>query len=104
MAAFTIQVGAGLAAEGVTALFEDYLYNGLLFAGAAFCLWRAAAVKEERLAWSMMGAGLVSWTAADIVWTVVWADDPNAPYPSVADALWLGWYPASLITLFLIVR
>ena len=88
----------------MTDAFQDYLYNGLLFAGAAFCLWRAAAVREERLAWALMGAGIVSWTAADIVWTVVYADDPNAPYPSVADALWLAWYPASYVVLVLLVR
>ena len=42
-----------------------------------------------------MGFGIISWTAADIVWTIVYADDPNAPYPSIADALWLVCYPAS---------
>ena len=104
MALFALQVGTDLAGEEVTAAFQDYLYNGLLFAGAAFCLWRAAAVREERLAWALMGAGIVSWTAADIVWTVVYADDPNAPYPSVADALWLAWYPASYVVLVLLVR
>src|SRR5215210_2973153 len=80
MTVFALQVGTDLAGEGVTAAFQDYLYNALLFTGAAFCLWRAAVVKEERLAWTIMGAGIVSWTAADIVWTVLYADDPNAPY------------------------
>ncbi len=84
--------------------FQDYLYNFLLFAGAAFCLWRAIAIRDERLAWLIMGLAIVSWTAADIVWTTVYADDPNAPYPSVADALWIVWYPASLVTLVLLVR
>jgi two-component system, cell cycle response regulator len=104
MAVFAIQVATDLAGEEVTAAFQDYLYNALLLAGAAFCLWRAAVVKEERLAWTIMGAGIASWTAADIVWTVLYADDPNAPYPSVADALWLAWYPASFATLMLLVR
>ena len=104
LAVLTIELGTNLAGVEVTAVFQDYLYNGLLFAGAAFCLWRVAVVKEERLAWSVMGAGLVSWTAGDIVWTVVWAEDPNAPYPGLADALWLAWYPASLVTLLLLLR
>jgi diguanylate cyclase (GGDEF)-like protein len=51
-----------------------------------------------------MTAGLASWTAADIVWTVVWADDPNAPYPSLADGLWLAFYPISCVALALLVR
>ena len=104
MALFALQVSTDLAGEEVTAAFQDYLYNGLLFAGAAFCLWRAAAVREERVAWALMGVAIVSWTGGDIVWTILYADDPNAPYPSVADALWLAWYPASYVVLVLLVR
>jgi two-component system, cell cycle response regulator len=104
LALFAIQVGTGVLGAGVTAVLEDYLYNALLFAGAGFCLWRAAAVSEERLAWTVMGAAIAVWTAGDILWTALWASDPNAPYPSASDALWLAWYPASLVVLYLLVR
>ena len=104
LALFALQVGTGVLGAGVTAVLEDYLYNALLFAGAGFCLWRAAAVSEERLAWTVMGAAIAVWTAGDILWTALWASDPNAPYPSVSDALWLAWYPASLVVLYLLVR
>jgi two-component system, cell cycle response regulator len=104
MAIFTLQVATGAAGPDVTKVFMDYLYNFLLFAGAGFCLWRAVAVREERLPWLVVGFAIVSWTAADIFWTAVYADDPNAPYPSIADALWLTWYPASLVALVLLVR
>jgi hypothetical protein len=49
LALFAIQVGTGVAGPQVTAVFDDYLYNALLFAGAGFCVWRAAVVREERL-------------------------------------------------------
>jgi two-component system, cell cycle response regulator len=104
LAAFALQMGTGLAGEAVTAAFQDYLYNGLLLAGAGFCLWRAVAFREERAAWLVMGVGIATWTAADVVWTVAYADDPNAPYPSIADALWLLYYPAACITLLLLAR
>ena len=104
LALFALQVGTGVLGAGVTAVLEDYLYNALLFAGAGFCLWRAAAVSDERLAWTVMGAAIAVWTAGDILWTALWASDPNAPYPSVSDALWLAWYPASLVVLYLLVR
>jgi two-component system, cell cycle response regulator len=104
LAAFALQMATGLAGEAVTAAFQDYLYNGLLFAGAGFCLWRAAAFREERVAWLVMGLGIATWTAADVVWTVAYADDPNAPYPSVADGLWLVYYPAACVTLLLLAR
>jgi diguanylate cyclase (GGDEF)-like protein len=102
MAFYTLEVSVGLV--GVTDFAQDYLYNGLLFAGAGFCLWRVAVVREERLPWLVLGLAVVSWTAADIVWTAAYADDPNAPYPSIADALWLAWYPATIVVLFLLVR
>jgi two-component system, cell cycle response regulator len=104
MAVFALQMGTGVAGEAVTGLFMDYLYNALLLAGAAFCLWRAAARRDERAAWIVIGGGLISWTAGDIVWTAAYANDPDAPYPSVADALWLAWYPAGVVGLALLVR
>src|SRR5215216_1720590 len=104
MVLFTLQVATGAAGPGTTKAFIDYVYNFLLFAGAGFCLWRGVAVREERLQWLIVGVAIASWTAADIVWTAVYADDPNAPYPSIADALWLVWYPATLIALVLLVR
>lgn len=104
LAVFTVQLGTGLGGEDVAGAFADYLASGLLVAAAAFCLWRAVAVREERLAWAVMGSGIAVWTAADVLWNAVWAGDPNAPYPSFADALWLAWYPASFAALFLLVR
>jgi diguanylate cyclase (GGDEF)-like protein len=104
MAIFVLQVSTGAAGDDVSAVFNDYLYNFLLFAGAGFCLWRAAAIPEERLPWLVIGLAIVSWSAADIFWTAVYANDPNAPYPSIADALWLAWYPASVAVLVLLVR
>src|SRR6266508_1423240 len=104
MAFFTLQISTGGGGPGLSAFLQDYLYNALLFAGAGFCLWRAVAIREARLQWLIVGFAIVSWTAADIVWTAVYADDPNAPYPSIADALWLTWYPASIVALVLLVR
>jgi two-component system, cell cycle response regulator len=104
MAVFAVQVGTDLAGEHVTTLLQDYLYNVLLFAGAGFCVWRGLAIREERAPWLLIGVGIVAWTAADIVWTAAYADDANAPYPSISDALWLVWYPATIVALVMLVR
>src|ERR671919_1271932 len=104
MAAFVVQVETGLAGDAATSLFQDYVYNALLMAGAGFCLWRAAAIREERLAWLVMGAGILVWTGADVLWTAAYADDASPPYPSVSDALWLAYYPAACVTLLLLAR
>ena len=55
------------------------------------------AVREERLAWLVMGAGLLAWAGGEITWTLMLANDPNPPYPSVADALYLAFYPGELL-------
>ena len=104
LAAFVLQAATGLGGEAAARVFQDYVYNGLLFAGGAFCLWRAAAFREERLAWILMGAGIVAWTGADVLWTAVYANDASPPYPSVSDGLWLVYYPAAWITVLLLAR
>ncbi|MEA2419480.1 MAG: hypothetical protein QOE60_1686 [Thermoleophilaceae bacterium] len=103
-AAYALQVATGVAGEGVTDFCQQYVYNALLFAGAIVCAWRVVAIREDRLAWSIMAFGIASWTAADIVWTAVYAHDPNAPYPSVADGLWLIFYPVSWAMMTMLVR
>jgi two-component system, cell cycle response regulator len=104
LAAFVLQAATGLGGDAVATLFQDYVYNGLLLAGGGFCLWRAAAFREERTAWLVMGVGIVTWTGADVLWTAVYADEASPPYPSVADGLWLVYYPAACVTLLLLVR
>jgi two-component system, cell cycle response regulator len=104
MAAFLLQAATGLGGEAVESPFNDYVYNLLLLAGAGFCLWRAAAFREERAAWLVMGAGIVSWTGADVLWTAIYGGHASPPYPSVSDALWLLFYPAAGVTLLLLIR
>ena len=51
-----------------------------------------------------MGAGVFAWAGGDITWTVLLADDPSPPYPSVSDFLYLAFYPASYASLMLVAR
>ena len=61
---------------------------------------------SERLAWALMGAGIVELDRGGHLWTVVLNTrrSPDAPYPSVADALCLALYAASYVVLVLLVR
>jgi two-component system, cell cycle response regulator len=103
LAAFVVQAATGLGGA-VEGLFQDYVYNFLLLTGAGFCLWRGAAFREERAAWLVMGAGILSWTAADVLWTAIYGGDASPPHPSVSDGLWLLFYPAVCVTLLLLTR
>src|SRR6476659_3242671 len=47
-----------------------YSAHSLLGAGAALCLLRALCSPRERIAWTVLGAGLGCWALGEIVFTV----------------------------------
>ena len=81
-----------------------WLYVGLMVMAAVSCLWRAATVRAERVAWTVMGAGLLSWTFGELCWTLAFNNYDTVPVPSVADAGYLLYYPAAFVTLVLLFR
>ena len=85
-------------------VFDDWLYNGVLIASALVCVTRAVLVREERLAWALIGGGLLAWSAADLYYTLVLAKLDAPPYPSLSDAGWLIFYPAFWAALVLLIR
>ncbi|HEY7453465.1 MAG TPA: GGDEF domain-containing protein, partial [Thermoleophilaceae bacterium] len=104
MLAYAAHVAFGLGSPGLDAFFQDWVYNGVSVLAGAMCVLRGVAVRQERVAWLVMGAGLLAWAGGDIAWTVLLGDDPSPPYPSVADLLYLVFYPASYAALLLLAR
>ena len=51
-------------------------------------------VREERVAWALIGVGLMAWSAADVYYTAVLGKLDEPPYPSISDPGWLLFYPA----------
>jgi diguanylate cyclase len=90
--------------EHVVAFFDHWLYNGLLVAIAVFALWRPARVAEHRGAWLAIGAGVACNAGGGIYTAFLLGGDANAPYPSWADALYLGAYPCIYLGLVLLAR
>jgi two-component system cell cycle response regulator len=83
----------------------ECLYNGVLVGSAVLCFVRVAVRRRtERLAWAMMGVALTLYAAGNIVWVLAYADVAAAPYPSVADVLWLGVCPSFYVAVALLVR
>jgi diguanylate cyclase (GGDEF)-like protein len=89
---------------GVSAGPEPWLYECLVTAGGLAILARAVLVREDRLAWSMIGAGALAWAAGDIYWWVAFDGIAEVPYPSIADGLYLTFYPLVYVGLVLLVR
>lgn len=84
--------------------FADGAYDAVVISAGLACLLRAAQVKAERGAWIAIGAAVLVWSAAEVYWTAEIAGNPSAPYPSIADAGYLLFYPLAALGLALLVR
>ena len=108
VAAVAIQIAhsvLGVASgEFQTRLIEDWLYNGGLIGAALICVVRAIRVREERAAWALIAFGLAAWSGADLYYELVLANLEEPPYPSIADAGWLVFYPACWGAVVLLMR
>jgi peptidoglycan/LPS O-acetylase OafA/YrhL len=89
---------------GADALYEGWIHGVVLISAAALCLFRAHREPLGRGAWLAFGLGLACWAIGDVVWSVLWENDPDPPYPTIADLLWLAWYPFTVAGLWLLVR
>ena len=80
-------------------------YNATEFFAAAACAVRGLrSTASERTAWLAMAAGLFAFFAGDVYWTVALEPLDSPPYPSFADAGYLGIYPGFYIGLVLLLR
>ena len=104
LAGFALQTGPGLGGAWFDMFFNDWVYNALIIVSAIACLARAAAVRQERGAWLMLGIGIAFWAAAEVLATT-WLNKLAAPpYPSVVDGFYLSFYPMVYVALVLLVR
>jgi two-component system cell cycle response regulator len=78
--------------SGQSYFIEEWVYDFITMTAAAATLWRAATRREERLAWGLLGFGLLGWAAGDLYWTVFLRDLAEPPFPSVSDAFYLTGY------------
>lgn len=94
----------GVGGGGFDHLAGGPLYDAVVLAAGVACLLRSRAVESERTAWVLIGAGILAWGAGEIYWTAAILDNPEAPYPSLADAGYLSFYPLTYAGLVMLVR
>ena len=82
--------------------FNRYWYNGLILLAVLAAGARAVTAGSERGAWDAFAAGVASWAVAEILFDFVYGGNP--PYPSVADAFYLAFYPACYVGMLMLLR
>ncbi len=103
--AYAVHVAAGVGTSArVAPLLDGWLYSFLVIAGGVGILARVLLVKEERLAWSLIGAGAMAWAMGDIYWWLALSGHASVPVPSLADVFYLAFYPLVYAGLVLLVR
>jgi diguanylate cyclase (GGDEF)-like protein len=78
---------------GLNDFATDWVYYAVILGSGVVVLTRAALIPRDRLAWILIGIGACSSGIAEVVYTLAYADLKHPPYPSIADALWLAYYP-----------
>jgi two-component system cell cycle response regulator len=82
----------------------EVIYNSVLVGAAVLCVARGALGRSERTAWTVIGVALALWASGNLYWQFALSDLAEAPYPSVADAFWLGFIPACYLGVLLLAR
>jgi diguanylate cyclase (GGDEF)-like protein/putative nucleotidyltransferase with HDIG domain len=106
-AAVAFMVVVGLADFGRPALelhAMDVVYSVLLGGSGVACLVRAVRRAQGRAAWTLIGAGLLLWTVADVYYQLVIQSQSDPPYPSLTDYLYIGFYGSLIAGLVLLAR
>src|SRR3712207_1015971 len=102
--AFAGHTGFGIGGSSPAPFFNDWVSNRLVLTPASWCIARAVLVRAEGIAWTLIGLALFCWATAEILNTVYLSRLDVPPYPSIADAFWLAFYPASYAAMILLVR
>jgi hypothetical protein len=89
---------------GLREVLNNWVYNNVMLAGGAACLVRGIVHRRDRLAWILMGTAVAAWGIGDTIWTFTVANDPNPPYPSIADIGFLAVYPPAYAAIVLLLR
>ena len=104
LVAFTAHVTVGFGGDGTEELFNIWIYCALILTSAVACLLRAVLVRRERLAWTLLGIGLLLYSGGEIYYAAVLAGQASVPIPSPADAGYLAFYPFAYAALIALLR
>jgi diguanylate cyclase (GGDEF)-like protein len=102
-AVLSVQVETGLGGEWLAHFDERWTYSAIPGLAALACV-TAAWRRSDRVAWSLIGVGILLWGVGDVYYTFVLEQRAEIPFPSLADAGYLGFYLPAYIGVGLLVR
>jgi len=105
LVAFVISTLPGVRPHPGYNLLLDGVLNNVVYAFApAICLVRTLRSTRYRASWAALTIGLLLYAGGNIYWVIVVRPMDPEPFPSIADALWLSFYPCAFAALVLLVR
>jgi diguanylate cyclase (GGDEF)-like protein len=104
LVAYTAHVSAGLGGARLDGFFQGWVYDSLIFAAGASCAIKAATARAERARWTCMAIALLAFFAGELYYSLRLSHLADPPFPSVADAFYLAFYPAAYAGLVVSAR
>ena len=104
LAAYACVLALDVGGSALEDFFSTWVYNLLIAASALLCVTRAVAVPAERIVWVLVAVALTCWTASELYFELVLADEKFTPYPSLGDWLFLAFYPLVYCAFVLLAR
>ena len=78
--------------ESVTELLQKFSSGAVFYGAGCLCVMRARSSGAEGFAWRALALAMFMWGTGDLYFAGVLSERDVVPYPSLADALWLGFY------------
>jgi two-component system cell cycle response regulator len=94
----------GLGGRGLDSFIEKWVYFAVELIAVTVCAARVLTRPDDRPVWALVTFGLLAWTGGDLLWTVWLGNLSDPPFPSVADGLYLAWYPCVYVALMILIR
>jgi two-component system, cell cycle response regulator len=101
-ALLAVQIVSGFGGSGLATFDENWTYNLITALAALNCFVRARG-RPDRFVWIAVGTAIAAWCAGDVYYTFWLESKAVIPFPSLADALYLLFYPpvyVALVVLF----
>jgi diguanylate cyclase (GGDEF)-like protein len=84
--------------------FALWFQPAIFLACGLVTVLRAVTVREERLAWLLVGAGLVMYGVGSVHYNLTVPTDTTPKFPLLSDGMWLALYPLAIAGIVMLMR